>query len=359
MLRLKAIIAEAPQFPLTSSRHLPSLDGLRGLAVLMVLLFHSEDVLGWWTSHGYLGVTLFFVLSGFLITGILVDTRSSPNFFKSFYARRALRIFPVYYGALAILFLLVPRLAPSAPLPPRHDWPFYLVYLNNWTSLLWEQNNLGFTGHFWSLAVEEQFYAVWPLIVFLVPAHRLKWVTLLGTILGVATYFFLRRAGVSYQRNTIVALPSLMLGAYCALLLRDRAKGALIARHGVLLFASSLAAMATFVIAGMLRLRGAVADELSWLSIVLSFGLLMLSAIDGPPLLRKTLSWKPIRLIGRYSYGMYVYHIAIFTAFAWLVPKPPLLRGVLQILAAIAVAAFSYEIVERRINALKKRFSAR
>ena len=91
--------------PLSSSRHLPSLDGLRAVAVMMVLMFHAKELLGRWASQGYLGVTLFFVLSGFLITGILIDTRSGTKYFRSFYFRRAVRIFPVYYGALADPFL--------------------------------------------------------------------------------------------------------------------------------------------------------------------------------------------------------------------------------------------------------------
>jgi peptidoglycan/LPS O-acetylase OafA/YrhL len=151
--------------------HTPALDGIRGLAIILVMSLHLFvsnsntgsrffNTLNRIFASSYIGVNLFFVLSGFLITGILLDTRHRPNFFKTFYARRALRIFPVYYGVFVLLFLLT---------RPLHfvwsGWQyFFLTYTSNLA--LWRTQPLTLSpfniNHFWSLQVEEQFYLIWP-----------------------------------------------------------------------------------------------------------------------------------------------------------------------------------------------------
>jgi peptidoglycan/LPS O-acetylase OafA/YrhL len=169
--------------------HILGLDGLRGLAILMVMFGHFIVVGKNLEPHtpvhrffqsGYLGVDFFFVLSGFLITGILLDTKHRKPYFKVFYWRRALRIFPLYYGLLAISWLSVMLITPGdAALLKGHDSPaWFWLYASNigmackgtwldsptWVGL----------GHFWSLAVEEQFYLVWPMLVFLLPVKLLE-----------------------------------------------------------------------------------------------------------------------------------------------------------------------------------------
>ena len=157
-----------------ASRRVPELDGLRGVAILMVAAFHFSiavamaggpfKLLRAICVPGWTGVDLFFALSGYLITGILLDSKASLSYFRRFYSRRLLRIFPVYYAALFFCFTLGARLL----LPPGgSDWRVVLAYLfhvSNWLSLgAAEIPNL---NHFWSLAVEEQFYLVWPFAVY-------------------------------------------------------------------------------------------------------------------------------------------------------------------------------------------------
>src|SRR5438105_167735 len=125
------------------SSHLPTLDGLRGIAILMVLFFHMtllppatapDRLLARLMANGWVGVDLFFVLSGFLITGILLDAKGEPHFFRNFYARRTLRIFPLYYGVIAIYLLILPALAPAfaARFGAVQGRPlFYWFYLSN------------------------------------------------------------------------------------------------------------------------------------------------------------------------------------------------------------------------------------
>jgi len=153
---------------------IPALDGIRGLAILMVMLFHYGGnlertnpigrLVGGLFSFGWSGVDLFFVLSGFLITGILLDSRNAENYFSSFYARRVLRIFPAYYVSLALLLLILPMLDPPLRLSLPSDQWMYVFYAQNWVGIF-DYPGRGLLTPYWSLAVEEQFYLVWPLVV--------------------------------------------------------------------------------------------------------------------------------------------------------------------------------------------------
>ncbi|MCA9001464.1 MAG: acyltransferase, partial [Planctomycetes bacterium] len=180
--------APEPQ-PLEPARHLPALDGVRGLAIILVMIQHFfpfndrgtsllDDVVFGLANRCWMGVDLFFVLSGFLITGILWRSRGKAHYFRNFYMRRVLRIFPAYYLLLAIFFLLLPALgnaaldaylADSAP-----DAIWHWTYLSNfriaWRGEWYEQL---IPNVFWSLAIEEQFYMVWPAVVWLLSRRAL------------------------------------------------------------------------------------------------------------------------------------------------------------------------------------------
>jgi len=152
-------------------QQVPELDGLRGVAILMVLLFHFGgppiNLCTWLLSYGWAGVDLFFVLSGFLITTILLNTKDSPQYFSSFYGRRVLRIFPLYFMALALYFhvempWLVSHKQATAVSVGDQLWCWF--YLLNWHDVTAGIN--GNLSHLWSLSIEEQFYLVWPLAIW-------------------------------------------------------------------------------------------------------------------------------------------------------------------------------------------------
>ena len=216
--------------------HILALDGLRGLAILLVLFRHlgyvGIDGRGWFARgisraalNGILGVDLFFVLSGFLITGILFDTAGSRNYFRAFYARRFLRIFPLYYGFIILLVIFSHSL--------RIAWqgmlPVYLTYTQNIIvgrvgNTLW-----GYTGQLWSLAVEEQFYIVWPLIIFFI--RNRKMLMFAAGILAVFALIFRLaslHAGVPFvliYRLTPCRMDELLAGAWVALAFRGGGAG--------------------------------------------------------------------------------------------------------------------------------------
>jgi len=177
------------------------LDGLRGVAILLVLFLHfiigqgvpaPSVLVDWWfigiVRAGWMGVDLFFVLSGFLITGILLDTKGSRHYFRQFYTRRVLRIFPLYYGSLVLFLILLPTLFPDDQV--LHDLHADAVWF--WTYLYnVKVAAAGFTpssalGHFWSLAVEEQFYLIWPIVVLCLGRRHLLgafWAGVVGALL--------------------------------------------------------------------------------------------------------------------------------------------------------------------------------
>jgi peptidoglycan/LPS O-acetylase OafA/YrhL len=215
---------------INSRDRIPSLDGLRGIAILLVFLFHyfprdHRDPLSALASLGWSGVDLFFVLSGFLITGILTDTRDAPNRFKAFYLRRILRLFPVYFVAVSIVVV------GTHFLRGYRNWmdiPFFF-YGSNIVELLPHSVSIFppyfNCQHFWSLALEEQFYSIWPFVVFFVPSRRTLIRVCVCGILGALTLRVIATALGLPLFVSYIELParmdSLLIGALLAILVRE------------------------------------------------------------------------------------------------------------------------------------------
>ncbi|MHB1328106.1 MAG: acyltransferase family protein, partial [Gemmatimonadales bacterium] len=219
---------------LDSDGRIRSIDGLRGLAVLVVMLLHfnlmrpanaGEMAFVQLLGTGWIGVDLFFLVSGFLITGILWEARGSDGYFWRFYTRRTLRIFPLYYAFLFGLLVVLPMfMSQYAAEHATHDRRIWLwTYLSNILMARdgWE-GMPSHTTHLWSLAIEEQFYLIWPLVVYLLRYRGLV-ITCL-TILGLSP---LIRAGLDHALPDGVAaytllparLDGLALGALLALIM--------------------------------------------------------------------------------------------------------------------------------------------
>ena len=215
----------------SSTERLPALDGIRGLAIIWVVLHNTTDLLPptlHGASHlmalllhpGWIGVQLFFALSGFLITGILLDTQRAANYFLAFYAKRALRILPLYYTVLLLLLVVVPGLQRGPTLPhatPKEQLSLWL-FIVNWTNAA----PYGF-AHFWSLAVEEQFYMFWPVIVHRLAAPRLfkvcVYIAMLALVIRSVMVFSGASSWAVYNATTS-RLDALALGGAGACLVR-------------------------------------------------------------------------------------------------------------------------------------------
>jgi peptidoglycan/LPS O-acetylase OafA/YrhL len=383
---VQRVTATAPTPPRFAD-HLPALDGVRGLAILAVLLFHFvaqttatnsfERAVNTVLNYGSLGVDLFFVLSGFLITGILYGAQSSPHYFRNFYMRRVLRIFPLYYLVLAVIFLLlplVPALRDTHLVSLReHQWWAWLYAVNIYLSLksAWA---LSYIEHFWSLAVEEHFYLVWPLVVWLLAARprALLMTSILVAVASFAGRILASAMGVSVVTTTVLTpfqLDALCLGAFFAVWLRqpggeDGVRRALVplAVGGVLIVGVTYA-VHLFIDAGRsvsVPVRGGAFRVL--------FAVLIVWVIFSPvaSLGSRFFRCRPMIVLGKYSYGLYVYHhfFSYFMirhgtefALARVVGSHTLavwLQAAAGIALSMAVAWASYEWFEKRFLKLKR-----
>lgn len=375
-------------------KHYPALDGLRGVAVTMVLLFHYAPLLPAFTrpvlGQGWAGVQLFFVLSGFLITGILYDAKGQSHYFRNFYARRTLRIFPLYYGVLSVLLaaLLVLRFGFPHIWAHKHLAPLlwsYQPWLWTYTANIQMaiHNSVMFlVGHFWTLCVEEQFYLLWPLVVFACARKSLIRVCLL-LIAGALAARLALTVGGSGEQTVISLTPcqmdSLAAGALVAVLIRGREGVSRLCRPATLIAAVSAATwgLIAFVIPAIWTVSQSAGNWMvdilySFLSALFaSFLLLVITpgALAGIP--GKALNWKVLRWLGGYSYGIYVYHFPIWIASGIFLQDHGLWSKVrastglslafvaANATASISLALASFHLYEKHFLKLKKYFPER
>lgn len=351
--------------PSRAPAHLPALDGLRGIAALMIVWFHCWQALPreiggdlWHRTavFGQTGVDLFFVLSGFLITRILIAQRDHPRYFRDFYGRRALRIFPLYFGTLAALFLLAPQLGLAERVSVSNQ-AWYWLYAQN-IAMTFGVPTHG-PAHFWSLAVEEHFYLVWPLIVFVVEPSRLRRAALV--IIGSA---FLCRVGLLWSGHevfyfTLTRMDALALGALLAT--AEGEDWGASRRWRLAMGALGVAAVlgAVWVAAGS---RGAVwLQALKFTPLAAFYGCVIAWCAFGrvPGHVERLLGRGPLAVAGRISYGLYVFHPFVILAMpaGWVASHAWL--GILAVMgASCVVASSSYYLLERPFLRMKRIFSS-
>ncbi|MFO0640367.1 MAG: acyltransferase [Polyangiaceae bacterium] len=361
--------------------HVPALDGLRGIAILSVLLFHLSWVLSptHTTTHaarevvlaGWVGVDLFFVLSGYLVTFGLTSYRLTSDVVPCFLARRALRILPLYYAVLLVGTLLT-----------RQTDVWHWVYLQNY-SLPFAGDPRGYTAHFWSLAVEEQFYILWPfvLVAFGPLTPRDKVLAVLGLWAGVV----LVRAGLviglprvmdGYDvaklvyRATPTRLDGLLSGA--AVAIAHREGGAALA-----LLRRARVPLGLFVTLGLLVLASTVGvrhedrrfEVVGYPLLAAGFALVLTAVLDDalPRWLLAPLRGRFLGYVGTRSYGIYVFHWPLI---AWAAPRLDAAHAVTSeaeawglaigaaaglVLATVLAAEASFRWLEKPILSLKDR----
>jgi len=358
--------------PKHGEKRMVQLDGLRALAVLSVMLEHLlwrhpfTEILPW----GVMGVQLFFVLSGFLITRILLrcrelsetGVRSSGHVLKRFYIRRCLRIFPCFYGALLVLYVL------DVP-PVRETIGWHVSYLSN-IYLGIRGSGHGHITHFWSLAVEEQFYMIWPWLILFIPRRALLPMVLVF-ILSAPVY----RLATSFMEWNwqirlffpFAAFDSLGMGALLAFGWSYSEHRETIRKYvcraglwvGVPLLLACIVMRYTHTYPYGFEIivsRFAMGMAFVWLVDRTAQG------FKGP--VGWVLSFKPLVWIGTLSYGIYVYHHfspdllqRVFAYFSLPYPwEKPWTQWIMLVCFSVSIAAISWYVMEKPINSLKDRF---
>lgn len=375
---------------------IPVLDGLRGIAVLLVMVFHFwmvgtttgtmlwERVYASAAGMGWAGVDLFFVLSGFLITGILYDSRGSRHYYQVFYGRRTVRIFPLYYASLALFFWIIPFLLVRLhhlELPEAHNSP--LAKLFAWTYLVnWYEGAKGFNAialplqHFWSLAIEEQFYLAWPFLVLTLGRRRL-----MGLCWGLMAFGFGLRAflyGIhlpfAAYTWTFCRADSLAIGAIVALSARDAHDWKMLVKWARFLALPALCAVLALRVLNPLCKTGPGNSPnffigtfaISLLGIFFGSCLAMAVCLRQESRMHRFLGSPFLRFFGKYSYCMYICHMPLIAFLAKIGLQSDHLTTVLQnkllaivlvngiaFAATIAIALVSWNLFEKQWLKLK------
>ena len=313
----------ACQRPAWLPSYIPELEGLRGLAVISVVLYHChERLINTWMYKpvlwGWAGVNLFFALSGFLITSILIEARGKPHYFRNFYARRILRIWPVYFLLLAVCYA-VPDWFLGDTLAHQSNWKILVSYA------FFVQNLRHFAlpgtlGPTWSLAIEEQYYFVWaPIVKWTNPRHGQrnyrKWILPSVLVLTVmaSPIFRLSHAHFLNKTHTLIHLDGIALGSLLALGLYTLR----LARRTWLVIGLA-AAVLGFTLTGTLFAGTSFLDS----GLSLGFAGIVLTAVAATGLKSGARNWLliplrrgPLPFYGRISYGLYMTHILVFVYF--------------------------------------------
>ena len=359
---------------------MPQLDGIRAIAVIFVVIHHYfpyDSIVRESFRWGWFGVRLFFVLSGFLITSILLTQKNNLSThngisrifaIKQFYIRRSFRIFPLYYLYVCILLLISPEM--------KENFFWFLTYTQNY--LIFIKNDIAIVagaGHLWTLAIEEQFYLFWPLMIILFPNRYLVSVILAFICIGICSRFFLRvfddGGFVESMVPTTSNLDSLALGAMLAYFRmhigqtrRFERSLAILGCIGFMYLIIQLVTWNFFDIR-----RGELTTE-KWFFVTSDFfiGLLFIYVLNCaannsvPGFAGNLLSSNFMTYIGKISYGIYVYHVLVQTVFSrsfqamgvesyrkWWAILP-------LIVITLLISSLSFRYFENPINQLKNRF---
>lgn len=366
---------------------IPGLDGLRAIAILLVFASHSDLL-----EFGWVGVQLFFVLSGFLITGILLDMKDSlpvGEYFTKFYGRRFLRIFPLYYFYLGLMTIVALwlisvefRPGPMQIFLGQVNYAVLYVYDFFYRAPWFEPSH--FLDHFWSLSVEEQFYIVWPLLLLLVPQKHLKklFIAFIGLAIafriglylwylsGSSLWVFREPFGLVVYAMPFSHLDAFALGAYISRypLWRPRAQLLFLA-----LFVPAVGFTATYLTTGSIgpvlafgydSLLGN-GYEFLWAHTVINYLFaVLIYCVVREKLFVRVLEMPWLRYLGKISYGMYVYHLALIW-FTWILLEERLTGDMarwikigISLSATILVSTLSYYLLEKPVLNLKERFFA-
>jgi peptidoglycan/LPS O-acetylase OafA/YrhL len=364
-------------------RRIPALDGLRGIAILAVFFRHYAGglektaastglhILGMAFNFGWSGVDLFFVLSGFLITGILYDTKNRPGYYKNFYVRRVLRIFPPYYLLAAIYLVLTPVVAAH--------WKWgqlsFLVYLGYPLALIWpalaEVSPFVHLTHLWSLCAEEQFYMIWPWTI----ARLRTSAAIFRACLALGAAALLLRVVICTTHGVDMSwthdflgsrMDAFAVGAAITVAVRGPLRERVMKWAPAVFLPSATCVLAICLVRRTVDHSDPVIATIGLSLIALACGALLTMALRQGTWVERLLSLGVLRTFGKYSYAMYLFD---FPLTVFLSPKREYFIAALHsyaigsgaflvfcLLVNLMVAAASFHLVESPMMRLKTRF---
>lgn len=355
------------------SGHVPALDGIRGVAIAMVLCFHSGLVLDgsnigerlWFypASIGWSGVDLFFVLSGFLITTVLIQTRNDTRYFRNFFMRRVLRIFPVYFGSLLLFF---------TQLDTGEQTTWYWLFAQNWIPVFDGTPQPTALQPYWSLAVEEQFYLVWPIFIWLLKPRHVPVFCLLTAAAACAARCVARWKGIDewiVMTVTPFRLDALALGALVASCRLGESRASLTKPLPWIVCGCVAGLMAIGVAESGYRGDQALAQTAGYSLFAMMCAAVIGLIVEGHPsvkLPRRILEWELLRHLGNRSYAIYVVHMPVLMFMKSVYQRR--LQAVdesgtkdvqvflLALVVCLVVAELSWHLYEKQFLKLKRHF---
>lgn len=373
-----------------SLKYIPALDGLRGVAILLVLLHHSgvirregQSFGGWLYSNiasvGWVGVDLFFVLSGFLIGSILLKSYGRQHWIRNFIARRALRVLPLYFVVIFFCFNVITWLPLSSLDWLRdlsNDQAWYWLHLANFRKIYSAfdpaQSTVGWLSTYWSLSIEEHFYLLWPLLLLLFGPRRIGRIACIG-ILGVTTIRICIAFGdlpdAFIYNNTFTRVDGLMLGSLIAWLNEYHKEK--LGQAGKLVFVVAAISVLSFLIPIVMGYVGGGRRTLYGLLVLYSASVFLSGSVvwflvtqSRNRMICRLLESPLLRSFGKYSYAMYVFNKPIIYGLAAILnPMFGRLPTGLALVSFIIVCALcwlaawvSWRVIEKPFLALKRFF---
>lgn len=351
--------------------HYPALDGLRGLAILLVVVYHNFGFINVF-FFGWLGVDLFFVLSGFLITDILLKTVGKKGYLKNFYIRRVLRIFPLYYLCLILFLIVIPKTTIQLDLQYYVDHQIWLwTYLQNWIYTFQSPGQTNALNHLWSLAVEEQFYLLWPLAVLIIrkPGYLLLFISLvLVAVVGLRLLVWMNQISdlAYFNLYTFTRVDGLCIGCMIALLQRVKSNF-LHQNRGLIVLCFAGLNFGFFFVNRRYQFSFPYLALAGYTTFAMMFGLLVNEAVTSQSkLINFLFNNSLLKFFGKISYGFYVFHWPVYLLlFPYLLPWMSkfangaivqFLVSVMATLAAIVISWLSYQYYEKYFLKLKDKF---
>lgn len=352
--------------------HIPALDGLRGIACIMVVFYHNFPFLYRYLFFAWLSMDIFFVLSGYLITDILCKTFVRKNYLRNFYARRLLRVFPLYYLAIFLFLVLIPSLV---RMPFRIDYftsnqIYFWLFLQNWL-LIFNKTDQSFLNHLWSMAVEEQFYLLWPLVFAFIRKPKILITLLIILLLSFVTLrFWLWNSQLSslpyFSFYSFTRIDGICIGCLIGLLQNTNTKFVEKYTAFIVLFFAAVNFIFYFV-------NKQVGHSIPYLLVGYStfsmlFGLLLYDLINHEnSWFTKFFNLRLLRFVGTISYGTYIFHWPVFLLLSHYLAKLPNLNSwvynvqvfssVVATIIAFIIGYLSYRYFEMKFLKLKRYFN--